>query len=394
MRFLEGAFRLSPQVLDDSRQRWLLTGNEAAGLGAIRAGVRFAAAYPITPATEILEWLAPALAKSGGTLVQAEDELASINMIIGASYGGVPALTATSGPGLALMTESIGLATAAEVPIVVIDVMRGGPSTGMPTKSEQSDLNIAVYGLHGDAPHLVAAPISLTDCLFTTQWAVHLAEAMQAPAIVLSDQFLGQARMIVDRPADVAFMANRSRAEPRQTDFARYALTADGVSPMSVPGMTGGQYTADGLEHAITGTPSSRAQDHVAQLNKRQSKIEEFDYGNHWAEIDGEGDFVILTWGSTAAPVREAASRARAQGIHVKTIAVRLLAPLKIEELLRELDGARRVLVIEQNDTGQFYRYLRSQCDLPSDTRAIHHPGPLPVRPGEIHGEIMKEHRL
>ena len=161
-------------------------------MGALRGGVRFAAAYPITPASEILEWLAPSFAKVGGVLLQAEDELAAINMIIGASFGGTPALTATSGPGLALMIEALGLATAAEIPVVVVDVMRAGPSTGIPTKSEQADLNIAVYGLHGDAPHLVLAPQSIADCLFTTQWAVYLAEALQAPAVVLSDQFIGR----------------------------------------------------------------------------------------------------------------------------------------------------------------------------------------------------------
>ena len=386
-------------IVADSRaaapaRRWLLTGNEAAGLGALRGGVRFAAAYPITPATEILEWLAPSLARAGGVLVQAEDELASINMIIGASYGGVPAVTATSGPGLALMTESIGLATASEVPIVVIDVMRGGPSTGIPTKSEQSDLNIAVHGLHGDAPHIVVAPVSLADCLFTTQWAVHLAEAMQVPAIVLSDQFLGQARMIVDRPADVAFMAARRKADAPGEDYARYALTDDGVSPMAVPGVAAGQYTADGLAHAVTGTPSSAAEDHIAQLAKRRRKIEDFNYGDHWAEIEGEGDFVIVTWGSTAAPVREAAALARARGLHVRTIAVRLLAPLKTDALMHHLEGARRVLVLEQNETGQFHRYLRSLCDLPADTRAVHHPGPLSVTPDEVLGEILKEHAL
>ena len=185
-------------------QPQLISGNEAAGYGAIRGGVRFVAAYPITPATEMLEWMAPALAKVGGTLLQAEDELASINMIIGASYGGVPSLTATAGPGLALMTEGIGLAVSAEVPVVIVDVMRGGPSTGIPAKSEQSDLSFAVSGLSGDAPRLVLAPTSIADCLATTQWAVELAEALQAPAIVLSDQFMGQSRAIIDRPADVA----------------------------------------------------------------------------------------------------------------------------------------------------------------------------------------------
>ena len=171
---------------DDAR--WNISGNEAAGLGAVRGGIRFVAAYPITPATEILEWLAPNLEKVGGVLVQAEDELASINMIIGGSFGGMPSMTATSGPGLALMMEAIGLAVASETPIVVINVMRGGPSTGIPTKSEQSDLNIALYGLHGDAPHIVTAAHCIADCQFTTQWSVHLAEQLQVPVIVLTDQ--------------------------------------------------------------------------------------------------------------------------------------------------------------------------------------------------------------
>src|SRR6516164_10890920 len=195
-----------------SARRWLVSGNEAAALGAIRGGIRFAAAYPITPATEILEWLAPNLTRMGGVLLQAEDELAAINMVIGASFGGTPALTATSGPGLSLMIEALGLATAAEIPLVIIDVMRGGPSTGIPTKSEQADLNIAVYGCHGDAPHLVLAPQSVADCLFTTQWATYLAEALQSPAIVLSDQFIGQARAVIERPAAVAFIGQRCRA--------------------------------------------------------------------------------------------------------------------------------------------------------------------------------------
>ena len=231
-------------------RRWLLSGNEATALGAIRGGVRFAAAYPITPATEILEWLAPSLAKVGGVLLEAEDELAAINMIIGSSFGGTPALTATSGPGLSLMIEALGLATSAEIPIVVVDVMRGGPSTGIPTKSEQADLNIAVYGLHGDAPHLVLGSQSVGDCMFTTQWATYLAETLQWPTIVLSDQFMGQARAAIERPADVAFIGARAIATDIVGAYARYAMAANGVSPMAIPGTGGGQYTADGLTHS------------------------------------------------------------------------------------------------------------------------------------------------
>ncbi len=369
-------------------KRWLISGNEAAGYGAIRGGVRFVAAYPITPATELLEWMAPALAKVGGTLVQAEDELASINMIIGASYGGVPSLTATAGPGLALMTEGIGLAVAAEVPIVVVDVMRGGPSTGIPAKSEQSDLSFAVAGLHGDAPRLVLAPTSIADCLPTTQWAVQLAEALQAPAIVLSDQFMGQSRAVIDRPADLAFAGKRLTAEPDTPEYKRYRNTESGVSPMAIPGTPGVVYTADGLEHTESGIPSSGARDHRLQLDKRARKLEWHDYGRMWADIEGESDAAVITFGSATAPVREAIARVRADGIDVKLIAVRLLAPLKPETLQAALAGVSRVLVVEQNHSAQFYRYLRAMVDLPARQATFHRPGPLPLRPGELTREI------
>lgn len=386
---IEFDLKLAPPKPITSR-RWLLSGNEATGLGAIRGGVRFAAAYPITPATEVLEWLAPALTKVGGTLLQAEDELAAINMIIGSSFGGTPALTATSGPGLSLMIEALGLATASEIPIVVVDVMRGGPSTGIPTKSEQGDLNIAVYGLHGDAPHLVLAPQSVADCLFTTQWATYLAETLQAPAIVLSDQFIGQARAAIERPADVAFIGRRTVAKDIAGTYQRYALAANGVSPMAIPGTLGGQYTADGLTHNPRGTPTSGEGDHRAQLDKRRDKLEQFNYGAHWGTVEGDGDFAIVTWGSLTAAVREAIERAAADGIKTRLIAPRLLLPTRPEQMAKALEGVKRILVVEQTHGGQFHRYLRAHYDLPAPVRVFHRPGPLPITAGEVHRAIKE----
>jgi len=370
--------------LPSAKRRWMISGNEAAGFGAIRGGVRFCAAYPITPATEVLEWLAPQLLKVGGTLLQAEDELASINMIIGASYGGVPSITATAGPGLALMTEAIGLAVAAEVPIVVVDVMRGGPSTGIPAKSEQSDLSFAVSGLHGDAPRLVVAPTSIADCLGATQWAVHLAEALQAPAIVLSDQYMGQSRAIIDRPADSAMTAQRLKAPANAPDYKRYRNTASGVSPMAIPGTEGVTYTADGLEHSEAGIPSSQSKDHVLQLDKRQRKLAMHDYGPYWADIEGDADAVVITFGSASGPVREAIARAKAIGVDLRLIVLRLLAPAQPTQMAAALQGARRVIVVEQNHGAQLYRYLRAWYDFPAPPGSYHRPGPLPLRPGEL----------
>ena len=366
------------------QQRWNITGNEAAGLGAIRGGVRFVAAYPITPATEMLEWLAARLPTVGGVLVQAEDELASINQVIGASFGGIPALTATSGPGFALMTESIGLAVCSEVPVVVVDVMRCGPSTGIATKSEQSDLNIALHGLHGDAPHVVVAPASVSDSVTTTRWAVALSESLQTAVIVLSDQSIGQTRAIIDRPPDHAVVGRRMVPESFEQPYCRYAIGQSAVSEMAIPGQKGGQYTADGLEHNEAGIPSSLSEDHIAQLEKRERKIREFDFGEQWADLEGSGKTAVVTWGSSSGPVREALARLREQGIDIRLIALRLLAPERPADMAAALQGVERVLVVEQSHSKQFYRYLRAAYDLPAEVRLFNRPGPLPFRPNEI----------
>ncbi len=384
---IESDFALGAAKAEDI-ERWNMSGNEAAGFGALRGGIRFCAAYPITPATEVLEYLAPNLDKVGGALVQAEDELASVVQIIGGSFGGTPSITATSGPGLALMMEAIGLAVSSETPITVIDVMRGGPSTGIPTKSEQSDLNIALHGLHGDAPHIVTAPNSIADCLFTTQWTVFLAERLQTAAIVLSDQSLGQSRVVADKPADLAFIAKREVAEAGVENYNRYAVTASGVSPMAIPGTPGGEYVADGLEHAPNGRPSSAAEDHDIQLDKRERKLANFDYGNHWADVEGDADIAIVTWGSSTAPVREAIERVEAKGKKVKLISMRLLMPAQPERFDDALKGVKKVLVIEQSHSKQFYRYLRAYYDLPKDVKIFNRPGPLAIRPAEVVEQI------
>jgi 2-oxoglutarate ferredoxin oxidoreductase subunit alpha len=388
-------FRNISQTAPACGERWSITGNEAAAYGAVLGGVRFAAGYPITPATEVLEWLALNLPGLGGTLLQAEDELAAAGQIIGASFGGVPAMTATSGPGLALMTECIGLAVAAEVPIVVLDVMRGGPSTGIPTKSEQSDLNMAVYGLHGDAPHLVLAPLSVADCVFTMQWSVYLAEALQAPAIVLSDQFLGQSRAIIDSAPEAGFVAERRTPATRELNgnYRRYEITESGVSPMSIPGMPGGQYTADGLEHNQQGHPSAAASDHSEQLSKRLRKITDHEFGEHWADIRGTGETAIITWGSTFGPVAEAAEQIPGWQKKFRVIGIRLLAPHRPAQMAAALEGVSQVLIVEQSQTHQFRDYLRSKYDLPGEPGSISQPGPLQLSPAYLQEQFAAGNR-
>lgn len=364
--------------------RWLISGNEALALGALRGGIRFVAAYPITPATDISEYMAPALVKTGGCLVQAEDELASVNMIIGASFGGVPSLTATSGPGLSLMSESIGLAVAAEVPIVVVDVMRCGPSTGIATRSEQSDLNIAVYGLHGDAPHVVVAPNSIADCAATAQWAVHLAETLQCPTIMLSDQSLGQSQAVIDQNKDIGVGASRAVYRGNANEYRRYADTESGVSPMAIPGTKGGQYTGEGLTHGERGSPSTSPANHIAQIDKRARKLDKFDFGDRWADIEGDGEVAIITWGSCSAPIREALRR-RPQGAPpVRLISLRLIVPAQPARMGEALKGVRRVMIMEQTHSGQLQHYLQAHYSLPADVSSYRRSGPLPFLPGEI----------
>ncbi|MEI2736793.1 MAG: 2-oxoacid:acceptor oxidoreductase family protein [Rhodoblastus sp.] len=294
--------------------RWSITGNEATGFGAIKGGVKFVGGYPITPATEILEWMAGALPQCGGVLMQAEDELASINMIIGASFGGAPALTATAGPGLSLMIESLGLAVASETPVVVVDVMRSGPSTGIATKSEQSDLNIAVYGLHGDAPHVVTAPLSVSDCLMTAQWSVHLAETLQTPVIMLSDQSLGQARVVIDKPADVAFVDEAARRRGQAGELRALCAAPRAASRRwRCPARRAGSTRRTGSRTIRTRHAHRARRTTISgQLDKRQRKLELFDFSAHWAEIEGEGELAVITWGSSTGAAARSDRGARA----------------------------------------------------------------------------------
>mgnify|MGYP000627296236 CR=1 FL=1 len=379
-------FRLAPVR---QNRRWLITGNQAIALGALRGGVRFVGCYPITPATDLVEWLAPALQKLGGKLVLGEDELASINMVLGASFGGVPAMTVTSGPGLSLMVETIGLAVAAEVPAVLINVMRGGPSTGIPSKTEQSDINLAVYGGHGDAPRIVLAPMSVADCIFTSEWAVYAAEAYQTPVIVLSDQLLGQARQVIEPSAE------RPRPVQRRTDsgdpklFKRYMLSDDPVSPMTLPGTPEFAWVGDGLTHNEMGVPVSSASAHAAQMQKRARKIAQFNPGKLWGEVWGEGETTIITFGSSIAPAREAAKRLATAGHSVRVIGLRVISPVPAEALKEALKGVRRVFVLEQNLGAQLYHYLLSVKGLPVATESIAHTGPLPFRPAEIAAHLV-----
>jgi 2-oxoglutarate ferredoxin oxidoreductase subunit alpha len=278
---------------------------------------------------------------------------------------------------------------ASETPVCIVNVQRGGPSTGIPTKSEQSDLDIALHGLHGDAPHLVLAPLDISDCVFTTGWGVHLAAALQTAAIVLSDQFIGQSTAVVSEPRH--HEAAPVPAGEGDGDYLRYRLTASGVSTLAVPGDTERRFTADGLEHNERGTPSASQSDHQQQLDKRRRKLRDYDYGEDWAEIAGTGEVALVCFGSTAAVVRAAEQQFVEAGTPVQTVALRLLAPLQLDALQQALAGCRHVVVVEQNHSAQLLGYLRSQLGEGAGWHSYARPGPVPLNVEELCEFIREE---
>jgi 2-oxoglutarate ferredoxin oxidoreductase subunit alpha len=381
-------------------ERLVLSGNQALALGALAAGCRFFAGYPITPATGVLEMLASELPKVGGTLVQAEDEMAALAMVIGASYSGKKAMTATSGPGLALMIELLGLASMTEIPLVIVNVQRAGPSTGMPTKTAQGDLFLSTLGGHDEAPRFVLAPTSVEDCFYLMVQAFDLAERYQMPAIVLSDQSLSMRLETVPAPElgslpDIGRLLAESDSDGTVNDYLRYRVTGSGVSPMSLPGMPGGQYTAEGLEHLPSGAPCYDATNHEEMMRKRFRKLHtalsEADDALTTA-IHGEirPDIAVLCWGSTAGAVWEAVDRARQEGISAGGMAIRLLSPLPDQSILDFVSAARTVLVPEVNFTGQLAHLLRAPLE--SEARSILRYSGVPFSPGDILVRIREAH--
>ena len=347
----------------------LMSGNEASAVGALHAGCRFFAGYPITPSSEILHFLSEWMPRVGGSLVQTEDELAAIGAVIGGSFAGVKSMTATSGPGLALMTEMLGLASMAEVPAVIVDVQRGGPSTGLPTKSEQSDLWQALWGSHGDAPRVVLAPADVEDCFHATVEAFNIAEESQMPVIVLSDQFIAQRRETLSMLTLDHEVRDRlvPSDEELKNGYRRYEDTATGISPMTVPGMKGGEYQTNGLEHDEDGSPTSMHLTHEKMNAKRYRKLRQVrsDYAFYRHYGPKQAEVGILCWGSAKGPVKEAVLKANAAGKKISAFVPQVLYPFPRHEFEEYLKNVQEVIVVELSFSAQFYKYLKTFLTLP-----------------------------
>ncbi len=381
---------ITTELPKPSANKLVMSGNQAIVLGAIAAGCRFYAGYPITPAEEILEGMASFLPGFGGTVFQGEDEIASLGAAIGASYGGTKSMTATSGPGFSLMTEMIGLASMAEIPVVIVDAQRGGPSTGLPTKTEQSDLNHALYAGHGEAPRIVLAPGDVEDCFYQTVRAFNMAERYQMPVIILTDQSLAYCTQTLDKPAlDTLKILNREIPELSISgSFPRYALTNDGVSPISLPGQPDGEYVAESVEHDQMSRPNYRPEVHSEMTAKRFRKLEtaarevEGDARNVLELPDPRAEIGVIGWGSTQGAIHEAVLSARKNSLHVRWLQCKLLNPLPETRLLKFLDHLTVILVPELNYTGQFAGLLRRNFGI--KPVSLNRSDGLPFTPIEI----------
>lgn len=346
----------------------MINGNAAVVRGCLDAGIANFFGYPITPATSIMERLASEMPKRGARLLQTEDEISAISATIGAGYAGVRSATATSGPGLALMAEMLGLGVIAEIPCVVFVSQRGGPATGMPTKTEQSDLHMAVYGGHGDAPRIVIAPTNVEGCYRCAGKAFEMAEAYQVPVIVLIDLYLSNRYETVSFPARPPFEQDMTRHAEKGVlgeGYKRYRLTEDGVSPRTIPGEKDGMHVATGLEHNELGRPNDQPENHQAMSHKRHHKLlaalRHPDFTHHKRFGDaGKVDVGLISWGSTFGECLEAMQKARAEGIRCAAMKVVMLSPFPTEAVTAFMDDCKSVLVPEVNYQGQFANLLQA----------------------------------
>jgi 2-oxoglutarate/2-oxoacid ferredoxin oxidoreductase subunit alpha len=362
----------------------LISGNHACALGAVAAGCRFFAGYPITPSSEIAERLARALPQVDGVFVQMEDEIASIAAVIGASMGGVKSMTATSGPGFSLKQENIGYAAGAEIPCVIVNVMRGGPSTGMPTRPAQADIMQARWGSHGDYPIIVLAPASVREIYFETIRAFDLAETFRTPVVVLYDQSIAQLTETVELPADAdAARAQRKWASGPREAYRPYAAGADGIPAMSRPG-DGYRVHTTGLSHAEDGFPSQHPDTVSRNLGRMLAKLETHrDAIDSWQALACEdADVVVVAIGISARAATRAVEQCRARGLRVGLFRPITLWPFP-ERALREVTaGARAVLVPELN-AGQLSLEIERILGR-ERVSGLHRVNGEPITPAEI----------
>jgi 2-oxoglutarate ferredoxin oxidoreductase subunit alpha len=356
----------------------VLSGNSALAMGGAAAGCKFYCAYPMSPSTGVLHWMASHGREAGILVRQVEDEIGVINMAIGAAHAGVRSMCATSGGGFALMTEGLGLSAMAEIPVVAINCMRAGPSTGVPTKTEQGDLWQALGAAFGDFPRVIAAPLDIGDCFTLMPEVFNLTDRFQCPAIVLCDLLLSEGRLSVD-PKLLDFNPPIDRGEMiisngvPHDEYLRYKITDSGVSPRAIPGVEGFMHVVSSDEHDENGVLiSDEYTNHAkrrAMMEKRQRKVQGIEAAVAPPVLDGPADaeVTLIGWGSTDGTIREARALLAEQGITTNQLQIRWIVPLHGDAILEILNKAKRTIMIENNFSGQFARYLRSETSFVAD---------------------------
>lgn len=391
-----GEWALAPA---DGKRRMFMIGNDAVALGALAAGTRFMAAYPITPASEIMEYLIKKLPKFGGTVIQTEDEIAAATMAIGANFGGVRSFTASAGPGLSLMMEAIGLSGMTEQPLVVVDTQRGGPSTGLPTKQEQSDLMAMLYGTHGEIPKVVIAPSTMEEAFFDTIQAFNIAEELQLPVILMTDLQLSLGKQSVE-PFDYNKIEIR-RGKIVMDDleeaadkayFKRYEDTEDGISPRVLPGKLHGIHHVTGVEHDETGKPSEATGNRQTQMDKRFRKLENLKFDNpvFVNAPHEEADILLVGFNSTRGAIEEVQERLNAEGMKVNHAHVRLIHPFPTAEMAPLVAKAKKVVVVENNYTGQLANIMKMNVGGHDKIATITKYNGTPFLPGELENRVKE----
>jgi 2-oxoglutarate/2-oxoacid ferredoxin oxidoreductase subunit alpha len=383
----------------DGKNRLFMIGNDAIALGALAGGARLMAAYPITPASEIMEYLIKKLPEFGGTVVQTEDEIAAATMAIGSNYAGVRTLTASAGPGLSLMMEAIGLSGITETPLVIVDTQRGGPSTGLPTKQEQSDLLAMIYGTHGEIPKIVIAPSTVEEAFYDAIEAFNLAEEYQCPVILLSDLQLSLGKQSVE-PLDYNKI-NIRRGKLNDQEIAeredksyykRFEITDDGVSNRVIPGTKNGIFHVTGVEHDETGKPSEVPQNRKDQMEKRLRKIQNISFQNPIYTVAPHEvpDLLLIGFNSTRGSIEEVIPRLEADGLKVNHAQIRLVHPFPADELKPLLQAAKKVIVIEHNATGQLASLVKMNAGYGEKIESILKYDGNPFLPGDIHQQCKE----
>jgi len=379
----------------------VLSGNSALAMGGAAAGVKFYCAYPMSPSTGVLHWMADHARKAGIVVRQVEDEIGVINMAIGAAHAGVRSMCATSGGGFALMSEGLGLSAQAEIPFVVIDCQRAGPSTGVPTKTEQGDLWQMLGAAFGDYPRIIAAPLDIGDCFTLIPEIFNLADRFQVPGIVLCDLLLSEGRLSVD-PKVLNFQPHIDRGElitsngaETHEEYKRYLITESGVSPRAIPGVPGYTHTVSSDEHDENGVLISdeytNAIKRRAMMEKRMRKMTGIENSVPKPELIGprDADVTLIGWGSTYGVIEEACELLREHGISANQLQIRWLVPLHGDAIVETLKGSKHTIIVENNYSGQFARYLRSETSFVPDGNIRKYDGE-PFMPHHI-VEAVKE---